>query len=262
MYKKSVVLVILDGWGHSKNHEFNAIHHAKTPNWNQLWKNSANILINASGPSVGLPLGQVGSSEVGHTNIGAGRIVCQALTRIDKVIEKNLFSYNLVLNQAIERVLQSDNVLHIIGLLSPGGVHAHERHMSEMVTLAAQKGAKEVYVHAILDGRDVPPKSAKASVVRMEDLLNELGIGYIASISGRYYAMDRDNRWNRIKKAYHAMVLADTKFFAQDVISGLKMAYERGESDEFILPTSIVKNNKKIMIKNGDSVVFMNFRAD
>lgn len=262
MHKKTAILIILDGWGYSKALEFNAIYHANTLNWDQLWQHAAHTLINASGSLVGLPQGQMGNSEVGHINIGAGRVVYQELTRIDKAIKENIFSDNVVLNQAIERILPSDNALHIMGLLSPGGVHAHEQHMMEMVKLAAQKGVKKVYVHAILDGRDTPPKSAEPSIIAMENLLSQLGIGYIASVSGRYYAMDRDNRWDRIEKAYHAMVLADTEFSAKDANSALKMAYARGESDEFVLPTAIIKDNKEITINNGESVVFMNFRAD
>lgn len=262
MHKKKAILIILDGWGYSTNSKFNAIYHANTPRWDKLWQCSKHTLIKASGSVVGLPPNQMGNSEVGHTSIGAGRVVHQELTRINAAITNKEFRNNTVLCQVIERTLISNNSLHIMGLLSPGGVHSHEQHIIEMIKMAAHYGLKKIYIHAILDGRDVPPKSAESSIVLLESLLKQLGIGCIASISGRYYTLDRDNRWDRIEKAYHAMVLADTKFFAQDAISALMMGYQRGESDEFLLPTSIAKNNKKIMIHNGDSMIFMNFRAD
>ena len=262
MHKKTAILIILDGWGYSKKNELNAINNANTPHWDKLWQHSASTLVNASGSMVGLPQGQMGNSEVGHINIGAGRVVYQELTRIDKAITENTFNDNIVLNQAIDHVLHTDNALHIMGLLSPGGVHCHEKHMMAMVRLAAQKGAKKVYIHAILDGRDMPPKSAEPSIVAMDNLLSQLGIGYIASISGRYYAMDRDNRWDRVEQAYNAITLADTEFYAKDALLALKMAYQRNENDEFVVPTAIVKNNKKITLNNGDTMIFMNFRAD
>ena len=262
MIKKSTILIILDGWGYSSNSNFNAIYHANTPNWDQLWNNAPHTLLDASGSIVGLPKNQMGNSEVGHTNIGAGRIIYQELTRINQAIKEKIFFKNSKLNEAIERTLPNNNAVHIIGLLSPGGVHSHEQHIIEIVKLAAQKGANKVYVHAILDGRDTPQKSAESSIITMDTLLNDLNIGYIASISGRYYAMDRDNRWNRIEKAYHSMVIANTPYYAENAYSALKMGYNRNETDEFIFPTSIVKKNKVITINNEDSIIFMNFRAD
>ncbi|WP_119343090.1 2,3-bisphosphoglycerate-independent phosphoglycerate mutase [Facilibium subflavum] len=260
--KKPTVLLILDGWGYNENTQNNAIYNANTPNWDRIWQDNPHTLINASGLMVGLPKTQMGNSEVGHINIGSGRVVYQELTRIDKAIEDNTFNDNPVLCSTVDKAVNQGNAVHIMGLLSPGGVHSHESHIQAMVKLAAQKGAKEVYVHAFLDGRDMPPRSAEPSIEAMDQLLNQLKVGYIASVSGRYYAMDRDNRWDRVESAYNAMVSGQSEFVAHDALQALKSAYQRDENDEFVKPTVIVKNGKKVTINDGDAVIFMNFRAD
>ncbi len=260
--KKTTVLLILDGFGYREENTSNAINNAHTPNWDKIWDDSSHTLINASGLMVGLPKGQMGNSEVGHINIGSGRVVYQELTRVDKAIEENIFQDNKVLCGAVDLAKDKDGAVHIMGLLSPGGVHSHESHLHAMVKLAQSKGAKKIYVHAFLDGRDTPPRSAEASIEKMDALLNELNVGYIASISGRYYAMDRDNRWERVEKAYNAMVAGDAEYYASSALEALEMAYTRGENDEFVIPTVIEKAGKKVSINDGDSVIFMNFRAD
>ncbi|MFZ9036102.1 MAG: 2,3-bisphosphoglycerate-independent phosphoglycerate mutase [Francisellaceae bacterium] len=262
MKKKTTVLLILDGWGYREANDNNAINQAHKPNWDRLWHNSSHTLIDASGLMVGLPKGQMGNSEVGHINIGSGRIVYQELTRIDKAIEEGTFDQNPTLNKAVDLAYKHDKAIHIMGLLSPGGVHSHENQLIAMVKMAAKKGAKKVYVHAFLDGRDMPPQSAESSIAKMDALLADLNIGYIASISGRYYAMDRDNRWDRVEKAYDAMVEGNAEFSASTAKEALDMAYGRGETDEFVKPTTIVRNSKPVTIEDGDSVIFMNFRAD
>ena len=262
MNKKPTVLLILDGWGCRQENDSNAINNATKPNWDKLWNHSAHTLINASGLMVGLPKGQMGNSEVGHINIGSGRVVYQELTRVDKAIQEQTFADNPVLMRAVSQAAEKEKAIHILGLLSPGGVHSHEAHLQAMVKMAASQGATKIYVHAFLDGRDTPPKSAQASVESMDQLLETLKVGYIASVSGRYFAMDRDNRWDRVEKAYNAITQADSEFYATDAQSSLEMAYLRSESDEFIQPTSIIKNDQKVQIENGDSVIFMNFRAD
>ncbi|WP_395946605.1 2,3-bisphosphoglycerate-independent phosphoglycerate mutase [Caedibacter taeniospiralis] len=262
MDKRTTVLLILDGWGYREENRDNAINNAHKPNWDSIWKHSTHTLINASGLMVGLPEGQMGNSEVGHINIGSGRIVYQELTRIDKAIEDKSFFQNPVLITAVEQAISKDKAVHIMGLLSPGGVHSHEDHIVAMIELAAQQGARKVYVHAFLDGRDMPPPSALPSIKKVDRLLNDLGVGYIATVSGRYYAMDRDNRWDRVEKAYNAMTMAKAEFYAYSAERALEMAYCRNESDEFVKPTVIQKDEHKQTIEEGDSVIFMNFRSD
>lgn len=262
MRKKPTILVILDGWGYRESNNFNAINNAHKPNWDQLWNNHPHTLINASGMQVGLPKSQMGNSEVGHINIGSGRIVYQELTRIDKEIEEKTFQQNSVLNNTIQFVKDHQSKLHIFGLLSPGGVHSHEDHIKAMIEFAADKGIREIYLHAFLDGRDVPPKSAQASIEAMDALLAKVSDGYIATVSGRYYAMDRDNRWERVQLAYDAMTTGTAEYQAQSAIDALDQAYARDETDEFVKPTIIHKNNRIITIDDNDAVVFMNFRAD
>ncbi|PCH51894.1 MAG: phosphoglycerate mutase (2,3-diphosphoglycerate-independent), partial [Cellvibrionales bacterium] len=191
-----LVLIILDGWGHSDTPEANAIYAASTPNWDQLWENHPKTLIQCSGTGVGLPEGQMGNSEVGHMTIGAGRVLYQNFTRINASIDDGSFDNNDAYTEAINKALKADKAVHIMGLLSPGGVHSHEDHIVAALQLAAKKGAKRLFLHAFLDGRDTPPRSAKQSIEKVEQVFIEAGVGQFASLCGRYYAMDRDQRWD------------------------------------------------------------------
>ncbi len=263
MTKKPIVLVILDGWGHSDNTDGNAIFHAETPFWDYAWKNETTSLISGSGHHVGLPPGQMGNSEVGHLNIGAGRVVPQDFTRIQTAIDNGEFENNDTISNAAQLAAKNNKALHILGLLSPGGVHAHEEHLHAMIQLADKKGVEKIYVHAFLDGRDTPPRSALASIEKMETVFSNCGKGKIASIIGRYYAMDRDNRWERVEQAYNLLALGQSEFSAPTAAAGLEMAYARDESDEFVKATSIHdKGEQAINIEDGDTVIFMNYRAD
>ena len=262
MNKQKIVLLILDGWGYREESKDNAINNANKPNWDNIWQHSPHTLINASGFMVGLPLGQMGNSEVGHVNIGSGRIVNQELTRINQAIKNKSFFDNEVLIRAVDEATSQGRSVHIMGLLSAGGVHSHEEHILAMVKLSAERGAK-VYVHAFLDGRDTPTHSAESSLKKIDEVLSNLGVGYIATVSGRYYSMDRDHRWDRIEKTYNAVVMANAEFTSINAENALEMAYLRNESDEFVKPTVIQKEGfKKVKIKDGDSVIFMNFRSD
>ncbi|MBL4607300.1 MAG: 2,3-bisphosphoglycerate-independent phosphoglycerate mutase [Pseudomonadales bacterium] len=259
------VLVILDGFGYRKEKEANAIKNAQTPTFDHLLNSYPHTLIHTSGKHVGLPAGQMGNSEVGHMNLGAGRVVYQNFTRISKAIEEGDFFENQALCNSVDQAIKNNKTLHIIGLLSPGGVHSHEEHFSAMIKLAQQRGAKKVMVHAFLDGRDMPPRSAEASLVKIDQQLKDAGIGHIASLIGRYYAMDRDNRWNRIEEAYNLLTLGRAQFHAADAISGLKAAYQRDENDEFVRATLIKTDSESIediTLQDGDALIFMNFRAD
>jgi len=259
---KPVVLIVLDGWGYSESRENNAILHAKTPVWDRLWETHPHLLIRCSGTDVGLPAGQMGNSEVGHLNLGAGRVVYQEFTRISRAIKSGMFFTNHTLTHAVDQAVAQDKAVHILGLLSPGGVHSHEEHIQAMAKLAVDRGATRVYLHAFLDGRDTPPKSAAKSLRAMEDTFQQLGKGRIASIVGRYYAMDRDHRWPRIQAAYDLLTLGKGHH-ASDALSALEMAYERGESDEFVEATAIVPNGEQpVTIRDGDAVIFMNYRSD
>ncbi|SDW11644.1 phosphoglycerate mutase [Marinobacter mobilis] len=261
--RKPTALIILDGWGHRDPAEDNAISNASTPYWDKLWQQQPKTLINTSGMFVGLPQGQMGNSEVGHMNLGAGRIVYQSLTRIDKELEDGDFARNPTLCQAIDKAVSAGRAVHLLGLLSPGGVHSHEDHILAAAELAASRGAKEVYIHAFLDGRDMPPRSAQPSLEKAAAKLKSLGVGRVASIVGRYYAMDRDNRWDRVEAAYNLMTLGDAEFTATNPMSALEQAYERGENDEFVKPTRICEpGDSDGTINEGDAVLFMNFRAD
>ncbi|MDC8457223.1 2,3-bisphosphoglycerate-independent phosphoglycerate mutase [Marinobacter sp. DS40M6] len=261
--RKPTALIILDGWGHRDPAEDNAISNANTPCWDKLWENQPKTLINTSGMFVGLPQGQMGNSEVGHMNLGAGRVVYQSLTRIDKDVEEGSFTENSVLCAAIDKAVSSNRAVHLMGLLSPGGVHSHEDHVLAAAEMAAKRGAKEVYIHAFLDGRDMPPRSAKASLEKAATKLKHLGVGRVASIVGRYYAMDRDNRWDRVEEAYNVMTLGEAEFTSADPVSALEQAYERGENDEFVKATRIMASgDNEGTINDGDTVIFMNFRAD
>ncbi len=257
---RPLALIILDGWGYSEDLKYNAIQAANTPIWDKLWSNYPHMLINASGASVGLPRDQMGNSEVGHLNLGAGRVVYQEFTRISRSIKTGSFFNNRTLTNAVDCVLDHGKAIHIMGLLSPGGVHSHEEHIYAMIKLAIQRGAKEIYVHAFLDGRDTPPKSAHASINALEKIMLQLGHGKIASIIGRFYALDRDQRWERITKAYQLISDGIGTYNAENASVALDMAYQRDESDEFVQATSI--GNQMISIENGDAIFFMNFRSD
>jgi 2,3-bisphosphoglycerate-independent phosphoglycerate mutase len=255
---KPVVLLILDGWGHRDDPRDNAIALGNVPNWRHLLAGHPTTLIHTEGRFVGLPDGQMGNSEVGHMNIGAGRIVYQDLTRIDAAIEDGSFFANAELNAACDAVLSSGGTLHVMGLLSPGGVHSHELHLFAMLDLAARRGVARVTVHAFLDGRDMPPRSAEPSLRALQQRCDALGNAHIASVSGRYYAMDRDRRWERVRRAWDAIV-ENRGESAPDALSALQAAYAREENDEFVAPTALAGAQP---MRDGDAVVFMNFRAD
>ena len=254
-----LLLIVLDGWGCSDTSQYNAIANANTPNWNKLWSEGAHSLIETSGMAVGLPEGQMGNSEVGHMSLGAGRVVYQNFTRINKAIADGDFFSNPVYVKAIEKAVTNDKAVHIMGLLSPGGVHSHEDHILAAINLAAQSGAKHIYLHAFLDGRDTPPRSAEPSLRRAEELFEKLGTGGIGSVCGRFYALDRDSRWERLQPVYELLTEGKTDFHSKSGVSALKEAYQRGEDDEFVKPTLIDAN---ATIKDGDTVLFMNFRPD
>jgi 2,3-bisphosphoglycerate-independent phosphoglycerate mutase len=258
-----MLLIVLDGWGYSENPEANAIAAAHKPTWDRLWNEYPHTLIRGSGAEVGLPADQMGNSEVGHLNLGAGRVVYQEYTRVSRSIKTGSFFTNQTLVDAAAMARDNDKALHILGLLSPGGVHSHEEHIHAMVELAVKEGVSKVYVHAFLDGRDTAPKSAKASLKAMDAKFEELGHGRIASIVGRYYAMDRDHRWPRIQQAYDLITQGKAEFSAEDAVTGLGMAYNRGETDEFVQATAIVPPGESpVRIEEGDVVVFMNYRSD
>lgn len=260
---KPIVLIVLDGWGYSEDTRYNAIANAKTPAWDHIWQRYPHTLIKGSGAEVGLPNGQMGNSEVGHLNLGAGRVVYQEFTRVSRAIRTGSFFTNRTLTDAVDLAIESEKALHIMGLLSDGGVHSHEQHIQAMARLAVERGATKVYLHAFLDGRDTPPKSAASSLAAMDDIFKELGSGQIASIVGRFYAMDRDHRWPRVKAAYDLVTDAKSDYQAPSAIDGLNLAYERGETDEFVKPTCIVPPGQQpVKIEDGDVVVFMNYRSD
>ncbi|MGK9066959.1 2,3-bisphosphoglycerate-independent phosphoglycerate mutase [Stutzerimonas chloritidismutans] len=256
---KPLVLMILDGFGHSDNPEFNAIHAARTPVYDRLLATQPHGLISGSGMDVGLPDGQMGNSEVGHMNLGAGRVVYQDFTRVTKSIRDGDFFANPTICEAVDKAVNADKAVHILGLLSDGGVHSHQDHLVAMAELAAKRGAEKIYLHAFLDGRDTPPKSAQSSIELMQATFTRLGKGRVASLIGRYFAMDRDNRWDRVEQAYHLIVDGKADHHADYAVDGLIAAYERGESDEFVKATTI---GEPVRVEDGDAVVFMNFRAD
>ena len=244
----AALLVVLDGWGHGAAAPDNAIHVATTPHWDTLWRSAPHTVISGSGCDVGLPDGQMGNSEVGHMNLGAGRVVHQDLTRIDRAIEDGSFAANPVLSAAVEKARGAR--LHVLGLVSPGGVHSHEDQIAALIEMAARSGT-QVCLHAFLDGRDTPPRSAAPSLARFK--------AHVASICGRYYAMDRDARWTRVQAAYDLLTRGVAAHRHADAASALRAAYERGENDEFVQPTAV---GGQAPIRDGDVVVFMNFRAD
>lgn len=262
MEQRPVVLMILDGYGINENPEGNAVAAARKPNLDRLFNENPNTRIMTSGLDVGLPSGQMGNSEVGHTNIGAGRIVYQELTRITKAIEDRDFFENSELKEAISNCIKHDSALHLMGLLSDGGVHSHNTHLYALIEMAKERGLEKVYIHCFYDGRDVPPDSAAGYTKALEDFLDKTGTGKIASIMGRYYAMDRDNRWERVKLAYDAMVCGDGQK-ADDAVFAVRSSYENKVYDEFVIPTVICKEGRAVgCIGNNDSIIFFNFRPD
>ena len=262
MKDKVTMLMILDGFGDNKNKDGNAIKLAKTPNIDKLMKKYPNTDIYTSGLHVGLPEGQMGNSEVGHTNIGAGRIVYQELTRITKSIEEGEFFSNPEFIAAIDNCKKNHSKLHIMGLLSDGGVHSHNRHLYGLLEMAKRRDFEDVYVHCFLDGRDTPPASAENYIIQLENKMKEKGIGKIATISGRFYSMDRDKRWQRIEKSYNAMVNGKG-IKATSPIKAIEDSYQKEVFDEFVEPTVIYDGEKPVAkIEDGDSVIFFNFRPD
>ena len=264
MSSKRVVLLVLDGWGINTNKQGNAIASAKTPVYARLMSDYPHAALQASGEAVGLPEGQMGNSEVGHLNLGAGRIVYQDSTRISKAIRDGEFFQNPVLISTLDTVKQSGANLHLMGLLSDGGVHSRMDHIFAMFDLVKARGITNVFFHAFLDGRDTPPSSALQYITQLEDYFAKIGIGRIASVSGRYYAMDRDKRWERVQKAYEVIVMGEgiRKYSALEAVH---QSYEHNKTDEFVLPTALLdpKTNKHIgTIQNNDAVIFCNFRSD
>jgi 2,3-bisphosphoglycerate-independent phosphoglycerate mutase len=253
------VLAILDGFGYRKEPENNAIFHAHTPTFDRLWKEGEATLISSSGLDVGLPAGQMGNSEVGHMSLGSGRIIYQSITRIDKAIADGTFATNPAFINAIDAAAESQSAVHVFGLLSPGGVHSHEDHIFAALRLAKARGAERIFLHAFLDGRDMPPRSAASSLARAEGVFEEMGTGKIATIQGRYFAMDRDKRWSRVERAYDLVTqgIAEHKYDSSN--DALAAAYARDENDEFVAPSRI---GEAVRINDGDSIIFMNFRAD
>lgn len=261
--KKPLLLMILDGWGYSPVSKGNAIAQANKPNFDYLLQTYPHTLLEASGEAVGLPAGQMGNSEVGHLNIGAGRVVYQELTRIFKAIKTGEFAQNSVLAEAMERVKNGPGALHLMGLVSDGGVHSHLDHLFALLEMAKTRGVKKVYIHAVLDGRDVLPQSAKTYLGQLNEKLEELGVGQVASVSGRYYLMDRDQRWERIEKAYQALVQGEG-LKAPNALAAVEQSYDVRVNDEFVAPTVIIDDEGQPLgkIKEGDSVIFFNFRSD
>jgi len=260
---RPVLLLVLDGWGINARREGNAIALARTPNMDELWEKYPHTLLQASGEAVGLPHGQMGNSEVGHLNLGAGRVVYQDFTRISKAIREGRLFENPVLLEGIRKVKETRGALHLWGLVSDGGVHSHMDHLLALVKLAKQQDLKRVFIHAFLDGRDTPPKSGIDYLRQLEGQLLQIGVGKIGTIMGRYYAMDRDNRWERVEKAYLTIVSGKGRV-GGDACSALEFAYEQGETDEFVLPT-VISEGKGIPvgpIEGGDGIIFFNFRAD
>jgi 2,3-bisphosphoglycerate-independent phosphoglycerate mutase len=260
---KPLVLLILDGWGYREDPADNAILQANTPVMDRLWQQYPHSLISGSGMDVGLPDGQMGNSEVGHVNLGSGRVVYQEFTRITKAIKEGDFFQNPALVSAVRSAVQQGKAVHLMGLLSPGGVHSHEEHLIAMIELAHREGASNIYLHAFLDGRDTPPRSAEASLKLVQDKFNSIGTGQIASVIGRYFAMDRDKRWDRVQQAYELIVDGQADYQYADAIEALHAAYQRDENDEFVKASAITNTaGDTIKIADGDALIFMNFRAD
>ncbi|HWT26541.1 MAG TPA: 2,3-bisphosphoglycerate-independent phosphoglycerate mutase, partial [Mobilitalea sp.] len=262
MSKKPTVLMILDGYGLNEKTEGNAIAEAKKPVMDRLMKEYPFVKGYASGMAVGLPEGQMGNSEVGHINMGAGRIVYQELTRITKEIHDGTFFDNAALLTAIDNCKRNDSALHLYGLLSNGGVHSHNAHLYALLKLAKAHNLEKVYVHAFLDGRDTPPASGKGFVEELWEQMKVIGVGKIATVMGRYYAMDRDNRWDRVEKAYRAMACGEGEK-AENAVSAVQNSYDAEKYDEFVLPSVVMENGQPVAtIKEHDSIIFFNFRPD
>jgi len=259
MNKTPTTLIIMDGFGNRGNVIGNAVHAAQTPRLDALFQEFATTQLSASGLDVGLPEGQMGNSEVGHTNIGAGRVVFQDLPRITKSITDGTFFSNKAYNHACDRCLEQGTALHLMGLLSDGGVHSHLSHLFALLKLAKQKGLEKVYIHAFLDGRDVSPTSGADFVARTVEACSEIGVGKIATVMGRYYAMDRDKRWDRVEQAYDAMVYGEGVHTNPDPVDAVKFSYAAGITDEFVEP---VVCDEEGTISDNDSVIFFNFRPD
>ena len=262
MSKKPTVLMILDGYGLNDNCDHNAVCEGRTPVMDQLMSQCPFVKGNASGMAVGLPEGQMGNSEVGHLNMGAGRIIYQELTKITKAIEDGDFFENQALLAACKNAKENNTALHMMGLVSDGGVHSHNGHIYGLLELAKRQGVEKVYVHCFLDGRDTPPASGKDYVEALEAKMKEIGVGEVASVSGRYYAMDRDNRWDRVERAYNALVKGEG-VQAESATAGIQASYDADKTDEFVEPMVIVKDGAPVAtVKDGDSVIFFNFRPD
>ena len=260
---RPVVLVVLDGWGYREGRENNAIANARTPVWDRLWEEYPHTLLEASGADVGLPGEQMGNSEVGHLNLGAGRVVYQEYTRVARAIRTGSFFNNRTLTVAVDQAIATNRAVHVLGLFSPGGVHSHQAQVIAFIDLAVKRGAPRVYLHAFLDGRDTPPRSAASSIALMEERFRILRSGRFASVIGRYYAMDRDHRWPRIQAAYDLVAEGTSAFRAPSAPKALEMAYARGETDEFVQATAIVTpGSAPVRVEDGDVVVFMNYRSD
>jgi len=260
---KPLVLIILDGWGYSENTVYNAIYSANKPVWEKLWLERPRTLIRASGIDVGLPPQQMGNSEVGHMNIGSGRIVDQEFSRITRALGDGSFYKNQILIDAFNEAAATSKAVHILGLLSPGGVHSHQDHILSLIRLADKCRVNNVYLHAFLDGRDTPPKSATEYIHQVYLEMRELGKGKFASIIGRYYAMDRNKHWERTQAAYDLICDGTADFRSDDVFIAIDMAYARGETDEFVKPTAITKaGHPPVRVEDGDVLVFANYRAD
>lgn len=260
---KPVALIILDGWGYSQSPDYNAIYSANKPYWDYLWEKYPHTLVRTSGVDVGLPANQMGNSEVGHINLGAGRVVYQEATRIERSIKTGSFFENKALTEPLDKAIANGKAIHIMGLLSSGGVHSNETHIHAMVKLAVQRGAKSVYLHAFTDGRDTPPKSALDPIEKMQAVFDELGTGRFASMIGRYFSMDRDSRWSRIKQAYDLIFKGESMYTATTAEQAVQNAYERDETDEFLHSTAIIPGGETtVQIEDGDALFFMNFRAD
>jgi 2,3-bisphosphoglycerate-independent phosphoglycerate mutase len=264
---KPIVLTVLDGWGYRPETQGNAIALARKPNYDRLLKEFPNTLIHTSGPFVGLPEGQMGNSEVGHMNMGAGRVVQMDITRIDQMIAAGDFFRQPLLLEAMQR--GREHQLHIIGLVSDGGVHSHMQHLFALLRMAKEQKVSRVFIHCFTDGRDTPPNSGIDYIRQLQQKLREYGVGEIASVSGRYYAMDRDNRWERIEKAYRAMVHGDSPAKFTDPIDAIRASYEKGVTDEFVVPVTIVTDSQpgkpsapRGLIRDDDAVIFFNYRAD
>ncbi|HEY2420298.1 MAG TPA: 2,3-bisphosphoglycerate-independent phosphoglycerate mutase, partial [Neobacillus sp.] len=263
MSKAPVALIILDGFGCRSEHKGNAVYHAKKPNFDRFWNEFPHSHLTASGEAVGLPEGQMGNSEVGHLNIGAGRIVYQSLTRVNIAIREGEFEKNETFTAAMEHAKKNGTALHLFGLLSDGGVHSHINHMFALLKLAKEEGLEKVYVHAFLDGRDVGQKTAATYIQQTLDKMNEYGVGEFATISGRYYSMDRDKRWERVEKSYRSMVYGEGPAYTNplDVVED---SYSHGIFDEFVIPSVITKEDGQPVatIQDNDAVIFYNFRPD